>query len=192
MVSSAVRDWLFAAGKRLRPAGLPNLDPRDATMKKTILLLALVAGAGYYLHWYTFSTETDGNNEHVHVIIDKNKIKHDEQRALEKLRGAQGQVEGQLLDEAKQRVSSQSGPDGPSTSNSYYSPRPNQPSVQVVEQPGGYPPQNQNQYPPQGGYAPRGEYAPPQDPYAEPQAETPPARRQPARTAAQDLDRGFQ
>jgi len=159
-------------------------------MKKTILLLALVAGAGYYLHWYTFSTQTDGNTEHVHVIIDKDKIKQDEQRALEKLRGAQGQVEGQLLDEAKQRVSSQGGQNGFSTPNSYDSPRPNRPAVQVVEQPGGYPPQNQ--YPPQGGYAPQGNYAPPQDPYAEPPSETPPARRQPARTAAQDLDRGFQ
>ncbi|HEV7224817.1 MAG TPA: hypothetical protein VGN42_19050 [Pirellulales bacterium] len=159
-------------------------------MKKTILLLALVAGAGYYLHWYTFSTETSGNTEHVHINIDKDKIKQDEQRAIEKLRGAQGQVEGQIIDEARQRVSSQGGQNGNSTPISPYSPRPNQPAAQVVEQPGGYPPQSQ--YPPQNGYAPQGAYAPPQDPYAEPQSETPPARRQPARTAAQDLDRGFQ
>ena len=158
-------------------------------MKKTILLLALIAGGGYYLHWYTFSTQSVGDTEHVHVIIDKNKIQQDEQRALEKLRGTQGQVEGQLLEDAKQRVESNFGAAGDA------------PAVQVVEQPNGYSPRNN--YPPQGGYAPQGNDAPPaeyapqggaapqQDPYADPQRSSPPPRR-PARTASQDLDRGFQ
>lgn len=163
-------------------------------MKKTILLLALVAGGGYYLHWYTFSTETVGNSEHVHVIIDKEKIKQDEQRALERLKGAQGNVEGQLLEDAKQRVSAGFEDAGAP------------PTVQVVEQQPGYAPRGNypsQEYPPQGAYAPRGNYAPPgsyapqggvppeQDPYGEPQSSSPPPRR-PVRTAAQDLDRGFQ
>ena len=152
-------------------------------MKKTILLLALIAGGGYYLHWYTFSTQSVGDTEHVHVIIDKNKIKQDEERALEKLRGTQGQLEGQLLEDARQRVESNFRDAG------------NAPAVQVVEQQNGYSPRNN--YPPQGNVAPPGEYAPQggaapqQDPYADPQPASPPPRR-PARTASQDLDRGFQ
>ncbi|HUY88198.1 MAG TPA: hypothetical protein VMV10_05665 [Pirellulales bacterium] len=153
-------------------------------MKKTILLLALVAGGGYYLHWYTFTTETVGNSEHVDVVIDKNKIKQDEEQAVEKLRGVQGQAEGQLLEDARQRVSPAAG-----AANA-------PPAVQVVEQPNGYAPRNS--YPPQGayeqrgGYAPQSPYPPQQDPYGEPQSYSPPPPRQPARTAAQDLDRGFQ
>lgn len=170
-------------------------------MKKTIFLLALIAGGGYYLHWYTFSTETVGSSEHVHITIDKDKIKQDEQRALENLRGAQGNVEGQLLEDAKQRVSAGFQDAGAP------------PAVQVVEQQpgysprGNYPPQG---YEPQGAYVPRGNYAPPgsygppgnyappgaappeQDPYGEPQSSSPPPPRRPVRTAAQDLDRGFQ
>lgn len=151
-------------------------------MKKTILLLALIVVGGYYLHWYTFTTRTEGNSEHVNVVIDKEKIKQDEEKALEKLRGVQGQAEGQLLQEAKQRVSSAVAPASAP------------PAVQVVKQPngyappGGYPPQGA--YEPQGGYAPQSAYPPQQDPYGEPQSSSPP--RQPERTAARDLDRGFQ
>jgi hypothetical protein len=167
-------------------------------MKKTILLLALVDGAGYYLHWYTFSTETSGNTEHVHIVIDKDKIKQDEAKALEKLRGEGGQ----LIENAGQQTSYQAPADqGQYGQNPYgqaqdgqgryepprgsYAPRSNQPAVQVVEQPE-----------PQSGYPSPGGYAPQQDPYSLPDsyapgADAPTAPRRPARTAAQDLDRGF-
>lgn len=153
-------------------------------MKKTILLLALIAGGGYYLHWYTFTTETVGNSEHVNVVIDKNKIKQDEEQALEKLHGMQGQAESQVLEDARQRVSSAIAPENAG------------PAVQVVEQPNGFAPRTG--YPPQGayqqpsGYAPQTPYPPQQDPYGEPQSYSPPQPRQPPRTAAQDLDRGFE
>lgn len=156
-------------------------------MKKTIMLLALVAGAGYYLHWYTFSTETVGKTQHVHVIIDKEKIKQDEERALEKLRGVQGDFENRVEEEARQRVSAGFEDAG------------QLPPVRVVEQPDGYAPRNgypQQGYPPQGAYppgnyGPQGAVAPQADPYADPQTYEPP-RRRPVRTAAQDLNRGFQ
>lgn len=157
-------------------------------MKKTILLLALVAGAGYYLHWYTFSTESEGNTQHVHIVIDKDKIKQDEERALEKLRGESNRI----LDDSGQQMryrapldQGQSGPDpygqGQYPPRGNYRPAGNQPAVQVVQQP--EPPQD---------YRPQGAYAPEQDPYSLPDSASPPAApRRPVRTAAQDLDRGF-
>ncbi len=158
-------------------------------MKNTILLLALVAGAGYLLHWYTFSTETDGNTERIHIVIDKDKIKQDEERALEKIRR-----EGRRFIEnsGEQTDDQESESDGQSRRDPYgqgrYQPRResyrpaygNQPAVQVVEQPE---PQGDST---QGGYAPE------QDPYSLPDSPAAlPAPRRPARTAAQDLNRGF-
>jgi hypothetical protein len=161
-------------------------------MKKTILLLVLVAGAGYYLHWYTFTTETEGNTEHDHIVIDKEKIKQDEQKALEKLRGEGGKVLENAAQQTSYKAPLNEGPYSPNpyseTPPQYQPPRSgtgpavgNQPAVQVVRQP---------ELP--QGYRPQGGYAPQQDPYSLPDAYTPPAEpRRPVRTAAQDLDRGF-
>jgi hypothetical protein len=65
----------------------------DAIMKKTIFVLALLVGAAYYLHWFNFTTEGTGSNEHVNITFDKAKIAEDEAKAVRVLHDEAGRLE---------------------------------------------------------------------------------------------------
>jgi hypothetical protein len=62
-------------------------------MKKTIFVLALLVGVAYYLHWFNFTTEGTGNNEHINITLDKAKIAEDEAKAARVLHDEAQRIE---------------------------------------------------------------------------------------------------
>jgi hypothetical protein len=61
-------------------------------MKKTILLLLLLIGVAYYLHWFNFTTEGTGTNEHINITLDKTKIAEDEAKAVRVLKDEEQRI----------------------------------------------------------------------------------------------------
>ncbi|HUY33283.1 MAG TPA: hypothetical protein VMV69_10925 [Pirellulales bacterium] len=151
-------------------------------MKKTILLLAAVAGAGYYLHWFNFTTSGTGTDEHINITLDKTKIHADESKAVRVLK-----LEGQ-------RIQQDAALPGPANGSQPAS-DPNQQSAGAARDanatpsgPPAYDPYAPNPPAAQPGYAPTaqpGSYAPTAPPgYAPPRS----AKRQPP----SELDQGFE
>ncbi|HEX7379225.1 MAG TPA: hypothetical protein VF278_19035 [Pirellulales bacterium] len=64
-------------------------------MKRAILLLVVVVGGAFYLGWFTFTTDNSGESEHVNIVIDKNKIRQDEAKAVQRLHAYEQQVQAQ-------------------------------------------------------------------------------------------------
>jgi hypothetical protein len=63
-----------------------------------LLLVVAVAGLGFYLGWFSFSTSRDPNSGQsgADLRIDENKMKSDAKKAREKVLGATGQAKEQL------------------------------------------------------------------------------------------------
>ena len=49
------------------------------------LIVAVVAGVGFYMGWFHFSSGSDGNGAHVTVSVDKDQIQKDKDKAVEKV-----------------------------------------------------------------------------------------------------------
>ena len=49
-----------------------------------VLIVAIVAGLGFYMGWFHFSSGSDGKNAHVTVSVDKDQIQKDKDRAVDK------------------------------------------------------------------------------------------------------------
>lgn len=137
-------------------------------MKRAILLLVVVVGGAFYLGWFTFTTDSSGPQEHINIVIDKDKVRQDEGRAVEKLHAFEQQVETQ--NQAAPGTSPQVDRSADRRMRSTPEPVPYQPqpTAGVVEPA------------PTGG-----------DPYQLPE-ESPPAARPAARTAGESFSRGFQ
>jgi hypothetical protein len=52
-----------------------------------VIIVAVVVGLGLYLGWFQFGSDTTEGKTHVTFTVDQEKIKADEKRALEKIRG---------------------------------------------------------------------------------------------------------
>lgn len=139
-------------------------------MKRAILLLVVVVGGAFYLGWFTFTTDNSGQTEHVNIVIDKNKVRQDEARALEKLNSFEQQIE-------TKNQQNQAAMPGSDRSAGRRSPAPLQPASPSEPQPGGYPPGAEQ--PVAGG-----------DPYQVPEEPRPITR--PAAETAETFSRGFQ
>jgi len=50
-----------------------------------VLIVAVVAGLGFYMGWFHFSSGRDGNNAHVTVSVDKDQIQEDKDKAVDKV-----------------------------------------------------------------------------------------------------------
>ncbi len=50
-----------------------------------VLIVAVVAGLGFYMGWFHFSSGSDGKNAHVTVSVDKDQIQEDKDRAVDKV-----------------------------------------------------------------------------------------------------------
>jgi hypothetical protein len=50
------------------------------------LIVAVVAGLGFYMGWFHFSSGSDGKNAHVTVSVDKGRIQEDKDKAVDKAR----------------------------------------------------------------------------------------------------------
>ncbi len=155
-------------------------------MKKTILLLAALAGVGYYLHWFNFTTSGTGTNEHINITLDKTKIQQDEGKALQVLKAEEQRVQ-QDAAQAGQANGDQSADGRPSANRRQPAYGNQQPAYDPNQQSagGGYDPN----VPPAG--------APAYDPYdtsspagaGQPRIAPPRSAKRPPPS---DLDRGFE
>ena len=50
-----------------------------------VLIVAVVAGLGFYMGWFHFSSGSDGNSAHVTVSMDKGQIQEDKDKAVDKV-----------------------------------------------------------------------------------------------------------
>jgi len=73
------------------------------------LLLVIAVGVfGYFRDWFTFATSSDDQKVNIHVTVDKEKVKEDEQRAKEKIQKLGGQIKegaGKLSEKVKEGTS---------------------------------------------------------------------------------------
>ena len=51
-----------------------------------VLIVAVVAGLGFYMGWFHFSSGGDHNNAHITVSVDKDQIQEDEDKAVDKVK----------------------------------------------------------------------------------------------------------
>jgi predicted negative regulator of RcsB-dependent stress response len=49
------------------------------------LILAVVAGLGFYLGWFHFSSSSDNDSAHVTMSVDKDQIQKDTDKAVDKV-----------------------------------------------------------------------------------------------------------
>lgn len=139
-------------------------------MKRAILLLVVVVGGAFYLGWFTFTTDNGGQTEHVNIVINKDKVRQDEARALEKLHGYEQQVESQAA------TTGQSSPERATVARRAVA-QPG-PSPYPTSQPGVYP------------TSPVEPQATGSDPYEVPEPPQPAER--PAAETTDNFSRGFQ
>jgi acetolactate synthase regulatory subunit len=56
------------------------------------LIVAVVAGLGFYMGWFHFSSGSDSKNAHVAVSVDKDRIQKDKDKAVDKVRDLEQQA----------------------------------------------------------------------------------------------------
>jgi len=49
------------------------------------LIVAVVAGLGFYMGWFHFSSGSDDRNAHITVSVDKDQIQEDKDKAVDKV-----------------------------------------------------------------------------------------------------------
>ena len=59
------------------------------------LIVAVVAGLGFYRGWFHFSSGSDDNNAHVTVSVDKGQIQEDKDKAVDKVQDLGQQAKDQ-------------------------------------------------------------------------------------------------
>ena len=71
-----------------------------------VLLLAGIAGLGFYRGWFSLSTENADHKPSATITVDKDKIQEDEQKAKEKVQGfghAAKETTGEQADNVKEQ-----------------------------------------------------------------------------------------
>ena len=51
-----------------------------------VLIVAVVAGLGFYMGWFHFSSGGDHNNAHITVSVDRDQIQKDKDKAVDKVK----------------------------------------------------------------------------------------------------------
>jgi hypothetical protein len=76
----------------------------EFAMKRLIgaiaITLAIVAGVGYYLGWFQFSTNQSGEKSNLEITVDKQKIRDDAEAAKKKAEELKDRAK-QTIDDAK-------------------------------------------------------------------------------------------
>lgn len=65
-------------------------------MGAIVITLVIVAGVGYYMGWFQFSTNQSGQKSNIEISVDKQKIREDAEAAKKKAE--------ELKDKAKQTL----------------------------------------------------------------------------------------
>jgi predicted negative regulator of RcsB-dependent stress response len=60
------------------------------------LIVAVVAGLGFYMGWFHFSSGSDSKNAHVAVSVDKGQIQKDKDKAVDKVKDLGQQVKDEV------------------------------------------------------------------------------------------------
>jgi len=60
------------------------------------LIVAVVAGLGFYAGWFHFSSGSDGSSAHVTVSVDKNQIQNDKDQAVDTVQDLGKQAEDKV------------------------------------------------------------------------------------------------
>lgn len=55
------------------------------TLLVLVLIVAVVAGLGFYMGWFHFSSGSDDNNAHITVSVDKDQVHADTDKAVDKV-----------------------------------------------------------------------------------------------------------
>ena len=66
-----------------------------------VLIVAVVAGVGFYLGWFHFSSGSDRNNAHVTVSVDKGQIQKDKDKAVDKVKDLGQRAEDKVATTAR-------------------------------------------------------------------------------------------
>ena len=61
-----------------------------------VLIVAVVAGLGFYMGWFHFSSGSDGSSAHVTVSMDKGQIQKDKDKAVDKVQDLRQHAKGQV------------------------------------------------------------------------------------------------
>jgi hypothetical protein len=154
-------------------------------MKRAILLLVVLVGGAFYLGWFTFTTDSTGQTEHVNIVINKDKVQQDEGRALQKLHSLEQQAEEQG------RTSAQGLPGADRSADRRMQTLPQPIAPYEPQQPGNV--SNETRYQPAAGteYAPAEPAPQSVDPYETPQRPRS-AGRPVTEGANENFSRGFQ
>jgi predicted negative regulator of RcsB-dependent stress response len=65
------------------------------------LIVAVVAGVGFYMGWFHFSSGSDGNSAHVTVSVDKDQMQRDKDKAVEKVQDLGQQAKDEVAPTAQ-------------------------------------------------------------------------------------------
>ncbi|MDI6451593.1 hypothetical protein [Anaerobaca lacustris] len=55
------------------------------TLLVLVLIVAVVAGLGFYMGWFHFSSGSDNNDAHITVSVDKDQVQKDMDKAADKV-----------------------------------------------------------------------------------------------------------
>lgn len=62
-----------------------------------VLIVAVVIGVGFYRGWFTFSSDSQGNTPNITVSVDKEKIREDKDKAVEKMQDLGQQAKDKVV-----------------------------------------------------------------------------------------------
>jgi multidrug efflux pump subunit AcrB len=66
------------------------------------LIVAVVAGLGFYMGWFHFSSGSDGKSAHVTVSVDKGQVQEDTDKAVDKVQDLGQQTQDEVATTTQQ------------------------------------------------------------------------------------------
>lgn len=63
------------------------------TLLVLVLIVAVVAGLGFYMGWFHFSSGNDDNDAHITVSVDKDQVHADTDKTVDKVETTTQQAE---------------------------------------------------------------------------------------------------
>jgi predicted negative regulator of RcsB-dependent stress response len=61
-----------------------------------VLIVVVVAGLGFYLGWFHYSSASDDNNAHITMSVDKDQFRKDKDKAVDKAQDLGEKVEDKV------------------------------------------------------------------------------------------------
>jgi hypothetical protein len=74
------------------------------------LLVVVVLGVGFYLGWFSFSTDSTNQKTNFNITVDKDKIREDAEKAKEKVHEAGLKMKERIRDGVEKKKDESAGP----------------------------------------------------------------------------------